>query len=308
MTEFSPEAKTLFRLLNGGEWHDYTPISDKLARTIAPGKALRRYEERRKRRQERLTGAPLKEPSEDDKILFGQRLLANSVINGIKQRYLDIEETGEGRKIRMKPGIDVQLPPQPPEMTGSKKAAEETVESVSEATESPEVLPVSEAPEAPESVSEPVEAAPVVVEAAVELTPPPADPGGETTPVILPPDLASPFFDDGPMPQICQSCGAWALEREMHEGWHDDMADAALESLRREMAGQEVRPEMALFDEAQVRLIVAQELATQLDTFQVGLQQWLGTVIEDRKGCLIERLYGPPRFPGRETDVTPVAR
>lgn len=95
----SLEGKALLKLLDDGEWHPLDEITRALCATIAPGKALRRYEEREsnrtKHRGERVTA----ELTDDEKIASGQRTLANVTINSYKKRYVEIAEDDDGQRM-----------------------------------------------------------------------------------------------------------------------------------------------------------------------------------------------------------------
>lgn len=99
----SMESRTLLRLLADGEWHPLKEIYEKLALTVPPGKALRRYET--KAVQWEMKYGPRKTPelSDDKKIASGQRTLANVAINSLKIRHVEITGTGDHRKIRLRP-------------------------------------------------------------------------------------------------------------------------------------------------------------------------------------------------------------
>lgn len=100
----SLETKTLLGLLEDGQWHPFREVADKLEATIAPGKALRRYDTRAANR-ETIEG-PRKGPelSEAEKIASGRRTLANVAINSMKKRYVEIGVENDGRRmIRLRP-------------------------------------------------------------------------------------------------------------------------------------------------------------------------------------------------------------
>lgn len=107
----SIESRSLLRLLEDGQWHDLEDIQSRLAATIAPGKALRRYEERVALRAVKEGPRKAPELSDEEKIYSGQRVLASVAINSMKKRYVEIAETDAGRRIRRRPGVDVSLPP-----------------------------------------------------------------------------------------------------------------------------------------------------------------------------------------------------
>lgn len=105
-TPWSPDVRALIRLLEDYGWHDYKEVVERLAEKMPPGRALRRYEERVAYRRERNgTTRYLSSPEEDEKILYGQRVLANVAFNSLRRRYLDIRVDDAGRKqIRLRPG------------------------------------------------------------------------------------------------------------------------------------------------------------------------------------------------------------
>jgi hypothetical protein len=116
----SVETKTLLGLLEDGQWHPLREIAQKLEATIAPGKALRRYETRAANR-EALEG-PRRAPelSEDEKIASGRRTLANVTINSLKKRHVELVDTPQARMIRIRPEIAPSQPPKvdtPPSTT-----------------------------------------------------------------------------------------------------------------------------------------------------------------------------------------------
>ncbi len=114
MTPFSGEAQTLFKLLSDRAWHEHSDIKERLARTVAPGKALRKYEDRIERRRELNSNAPMvTPPDQDEKIRFGQRLIADRVIQGLKRKYLEFDSNGGGfgrRMLRLKPEVEIPVP------------------------------------------------------------------------------------------------------------------------------------------------------------------------------------------------------
>lgn len=136
----SIESRSLLRLLDDGQWHDLEEIHVKLAATVAPGKALRRYEDRAALRAAKEGPRRSPELSDEEKIQSGQRILASVAINSMKKRYVEFMETDEGRKIRRRPGVDITLPPRldaadgdPPSMP--EEAFDGIVQSLDAATE-----------------------------------------------------------------------------------------------------------------------------------------------------------------------------
>jgi hypothetical protein len=112
----SDETKVLFRLLADGEWHLYDDVRNEIARLIPPGKGLRRYEQnveyKRQYRQDPSYDTSL---SEDDRIFYGQRMLAQAVITSWKGRGVIFTGDGssEPKRLKIKPGAKpwgVELP------------------------------------------------------------------------------------------------------------------------------------------------------------------------------------------------------
>lgn len=117
----STEAQLLLKLLEDGAWYPAEEILDRLSGQIAPGKALRRYNDREATRQEKEGPRKGPELSESERIASGQRTLANVALNSMKKNYIDIAYTDSGRIVRKRPTGDnpgpppVQIPaPEPP--------------------------------------------------------------------------------------------------------------------------------------------------------------------------------------------------
>lgn len=273
MTPFSTEVRTLFRLLEdpSGDrrWHDFRDIKERLANTVAPGKALRRYEERLAKRRERGGHAPMvNEVSEDEKILFGQRLIADNVIQAIKRKWLDVEHNGGGfghKMVRLKP--DVKVPPSHPTTTlpgGSEEPWDDG--------EGDEV------PEEPDEADEPAED--VLA-------------GPRTAYATEPPPLTVRQRQAATQPYSCRECGVLVPEPAVHEEFHAQFVrrDAIAEAVPEPTPP--VNRDVALFSEAEVRGIIASEVGLQLDAFQSGFQTWLTEFMSDPEHtCLLRTLHG----------------
>lgn len=96
----SIEAQTLLRLLDDYEWHSYWDIHARLAASIAPGKALRRYESQEQSRS-RKTGQRVRpEMSDEEKINAGQRGTATHTIHSMRRRYVEVADSAQDRMIR----------------------------------------------------------------------------------------------------------------------------------------------------------------------------------------------------------------
>lgn len=103
----SAESKTLMRLLEDGEWHPLKDIAEKLALTVAPGKAIRRYEARVANQMLHGRQKAVPEVSDDKKIVSGQRTIANSIINSLKKRFVEIKDEDGQRLIRRRDEVKV---------------------------------------------------------------------------------------------------------------------------------------------------------------------------------------------------------
>lgn len=103
----SDDTRTLFKLLADNEWHRYEDVKDQLARTIPPGRALRKYEERLKSsRKVHDTSNPTPALSEDDQIFYGGRACAQVTISSWREKGLAWKQDDFGVKwIRIKPGF-----------------------------------------------------------------------------------------------------------------------------------------------------------------------------------------------------------
>ena len=124
-TPLSVEAQTLLRLVADGQWHPYEEIAQQVMATVAPGKALRRYEDRRAKRMAREPfRRRMAELSDQEKISSGRRLVSNRAFNSMKTRFIDVEWRGGERMVRRRPQsvqetapvlTDPQVPAEPSE-------------------------------------------------------------------------------------------------------------------------------------------------------------------------------------------------
>lgn len=291
MTSFSTEVRTLFRLLEDDQWHNFKDLTEKLAATIAPGKALRKYQDRRDKRLALAESTNVyPERSEDEKVLFGQRLLANAAINGVKVRYLEYKE-GEpgGRQVRLKPGVSVPRTGNPLVPGG--------VPSRQEPAGEPDADPEPEEPEPVVTEVEPVVETEVVEKPVEEPESPVGAPEAPPVAVEVPEPVEAPQRVFQPPP--CHQCGAAVVDYARHRSWHEEMERTAREIAMLELEEAHL-PEppvkeesVALFSEQAVRQIVAQEVGTQLDAFQSGFQDWLSTHLAEQR-CPIAALHQRP--------------
>jgi hypothetical protein len=268
----SDDSKTLFRLILDGKWHRYDEIKEAIAKTVPPGRALRRYERQLQtsrayhRRSE--DQAPV---SEDDKLLYGARTCAQNAISSWKERKAIIHRVEAGTKwIKMKPGFE-------PWLLDSSIPRPQTTES----GEEPGGLP-----EAPPGDSEPSEADPEGAQEAAALQPEPQPPpersaveeefdrlidessrGAEPEPESYP-----RLIDDPAPPSLsvimkelpsCVACGLLITDETRHANWHEDQKQAS--------AAQDV----AIFDEVTLRTLLGDVMRLALDSFQAGMQGYL---------------------------------
>lgn len=132
-TPWSNEARALFKVIGDRQWHPYGEVLDKVAATVAPGKALRYYERRLNYRRS-YSGTQQTQVilTEDERIHFGARAMAERMIQGIKAKNLDFRGNGEDKQIRIRPGVSlwkVDLPPETPEKpSGVPQTTPEAVE------------------------------------------------------------------------------------------------------------------------------------------------------------------------------------
>jgi hypothetical protein len=180
------ESRTLLTLLEDRQWHPVDEIMEKLEITIAPGKALRRYEARAASRESREGPRRGPELSEDEKIASGRRSLANESLNSLRKRYIEVVDTLEGRMVRLRP------------------------EGLS--SDQPRLASVTELPLAGRDEPEP--------------------------------------------DTVCDICGAWMFDSNMHARWH-------AQDPSRSLTGEDVAA------------IVAAEVTKALNTFQTGVQTFL---------------------------------
>lgn len=262
MTPYSPEARFLMKLLEDRQWHDYGEIKSKLAAAIGPGKALRKYQERLDRRRERLGNNPMaSEPSREEKIRFGQRLVADTVFQTSKKGMLEYNDNAGGygrRHVRLKPGIEI------PSESASGPITDE---------DDAPAQKTAEPPGEPEPVRSTADGVAALMEHVTAVR--------ET------------------MAEGCPRCGdqVWPGREEKHAQWHRDIdaMDEPEEQIVAEVVAKAPpRPaeEMALFSEEQVRSLVAEELNKALDGFQRGMQLWMSEQIDhmQKSACVLNAL------------------
>lgn len=112
------ESKRLLKLLEDGEWHSLPTIKAALAVTIAPGKALRKYQEKADQYHNKVAPRVGPELSDEQKIASGQKQIAYITIRSMKRNFCEIRDVPGGPpEIRLRPEILAehrqQMAPQP---------------------------------------------------------------------------------------------------------------------------------------------------------------------------------------------------
>lgn len=259
------DSKTLFRLLADRQWHPYVEIRDAIAATVPPGRALRKYQERVDYKRKYLNDPTYDtDASEDERIYYGARACGQIVITSWKGRGLDFTGMDENKKIRLKPGFKTwgieQMPPDPVEPEVGE-VAQEPAEAVQDGRAVWEkVLDDSDRLEA-EYLAGLEEDRVQAIEEDKRRTAGAHRAAEE--PVSAPPAPSPPVSVEGL--DYCESCGAWVQNQVLHDAWHLAVSEA------------KSRDDMALFSESDVRRLIEEVVAKQLDLFQVGMQRYLGT-------------------------------
>lgn len=99
------DTKMLFKLLSDREWHSYTEIKKALARTVPPGRALRKYAERVEYNRRSQHASYEVMPSEDAQIELGQLGIAQACLSSWRGRGIMFRGKGSGKEIKVKPGF-----------------------------------------------------------------------------------------------------------------------------------------------------------------------------------------------------------
>lgn len=268
----SDDSRTLFKLLSDGEWHAYTEVRDALARTVPPGRAIRKYEERLAYSREFLTGAngPQRTPTEDEKIELGQRACAQRIITSWKGRGVQARGEGKDKEIRMKPGFQtwgVETPATAKDdgnVEGPTEATPDAFEAPDdELSKAPTALP------APEAAQDAVAGSGDWIAAQDPYAHPPKPP--ESDPYAWP----SPKVVAEELPE-CAECGLGVINQSRHDEWHAGMKQLA------------ERSEMALLDETAMRTLLGDVMGLVLDRFQDGMVGYLEERFADFDGKLLQ--------------------
>lgn len=101
----APECDALLKVLSHGEWRSYEDTVQEVALMIAPGRALRKTEERLAA-QARTQGPRVSpEPSDEAKIRQGRRSLSVGAMNSMRKRYVEfkLDDKGQRTEVRRRP-------------------------------------------------------------------------------------------------------------------------------------------------------------------------------------------------------------
>lgn len=270
------DSKTLFRILADGEWHNYAQVRDALGRTVAPGRALRKYQEGIDF-QRRYRNDPNYDTSHDDgvRIRLGQRKCAQVAISSWRRNDA-IESRGENlqKEIRVKPGFraygipgfEPQAVMQDPvvEPGGSTEVPpDDSVASEGAADGGDELVepgePVAIAQRDPEEVRafvrDPQNSGHWMAVERSESSQNPFEPH-RALPYEAP--RTTPSWDP-----VCPVCGLAVSDQGRHDAWHGRL-DRVLEP-----------QESFVLTRSQVADVVADVMRQELDQFQRGMQSWL---------------------------------
>lgn len=277
----SDESKLLFKLLIDRDWHSYEEVKAQIARTVPPGRALRKYRTDFNSYASKLPGGRNTNyegsKSEDEKIQIGKNSVAGTTISAWKRSGALIER-GErkGRQIRVRkgwtsfqfPGYEQEIEQDPPsEALGytdpppGDSVPSEGNRSLLES--SPGSDPVVGG-ESEGFIRRAEEWAAARVGSPVEVLH--VQQVGDREWQVVDPPAVHPVSPEGGLlaapesAQHCELCGLVVGDKGVHAKWHEQQAQA------------DTPPEMALLNETQLRVVVRSELATVLDQFQVGMQ------------------------------------
>lgn len=265
----SDDTITLFKLLADEQWHPYFEIRDKLAKSVPPGRALRKYDEAyrmgRTQRKQEPTGSPL---SEDDQILYGARKCAQVTISSWKGKGIISRGEGADKEVRIKPGFQAWGVSSAPETPQKPEGSTEVPPQSSVASESrPDRLdeesppsPAQPEPAVRENVPEVSTVQPEPVEDVIAV-PDPVSPAGPP-----PSDYAWPPMSPAVIATAgsgCTICGLQVGDLMTHGQWHEEL-DSSLREVRQ-----------GLEDQLRSASQIEEVFARVLDQFQGGMQGYL---------------------------------
>lgn len=299
------DTKVLFRLLVDQQWHSYWEVRDAIAKTIPPGRALRKYEEGVSFRRRYKHG---NDPSydsnltEQDRIEYGARSCAGITITSWT-RSGALLRRGEGRdkEIRVKPGWTSWGIPGYEPGTGEQDSAHQEQGDVARSST-----------DRPPEDSEPLETAPVHAQEpspAVEVVPetPTVVPGEGLAESItefrvlprldrvslpLPPvaQASNPAWVPGGIPVpaesplACSRCGLAVGDRGVHDRWHAESVNS------------ETPAELSLLNESQLKDLLSKEVIDAIGVFEENQRMWLAERFTELEHAIIGLKRGYLRF------------
>jgi hypothetical protein len=295
----SDDSRTLFKLIADGSWHPYEEIRDRIAATVPPGRALRKYQERvAYARQYKNDPSYDTSASEDERIYLGAKACAQIAITSWKGRGVQYSGDGPNKQIRIKPGfkswgLEAEGVGQPtpeasegsePAVEGGEQAQEQEVQE-QEAQDWRSLLAAQEkelqdwrsllAAGQPDDRS--------VFWGVVEgrrahynhMTRQHVRPVQRDEASVLPSRRVEPEVRELTAEEDQEAQRIFGPP----EATDSEQAGEGLEPVKEPAPIPQERPldraEMALFNESEIRDLVAQEVAKQLDGFQGGMQEYL---------------------------------
>lgn len=234
----SMAGRQLVKLLADGQWHPLNETRQRVAEGMPPGPAIRTYLARVQRREDR--DGPRKTPLPADRIQIrlGQKLMADDAVSKLRRNYFDVDSEGPGEAL-------IRLKPEHVSDLGDIDVLPQADAHDTEQTETDAEDPTEEQDSDTEQTQD-----------ASWRTPP-------------------QYHFDISATYTCQRCGAWVLNRIVHERFHaqyDPPPDGDTPA--------------AFFSEKQVRAMVRDEVAAALDDFQVGMQDYLMARFGDLESVL----------------------
>lgn len=281
----SDDTRALFKLIADGQWHDYEEIRDKIAAAVPPGRALRKYQERIEYAR-KYKGDPNYDTdlSEDERIYLGAKACGQIAISNWKGRGVQYDQSGERKRIRIKPGfsswgLEAQGVPTP--TLGDSVASEPAGEGFNEAPGEP---PGDREPAAEDPAASAARQAAIAAmrfglmdpeERVIELT---AEQDRAVS-AVFEEHLGQVHaeFSAGPVEDSDAEYAEYGLQpvTGQRSATQPGEPQHSLNSVTEE--SPRVAEKVAFFSESEVRHIIREEVAMMLDGFQKGMQDYLDT-------------------------------
>jgi hypothetical protein len=279
----SDDSRTLFKLIADGSWHPYEEIRDRIAATVPPGRALRKYQERvAYARQYKNDPSYDTSASEDERIYLGAKACAQIAITSWKGRGVQYSGDGPNKQIRIKPGFkswgleaEGVGQPTPEASEGSEPGVEGADEAQQqEARDWQSLLAAEEARDPKSAFWDVVEGRRAQYNQLTQQYFRSLEQGDA-------PNRPRPLLRIEPEVRELSAEEDQEAQRIFGppEATDSEQPGEELESVEEPPPIPQERPldraEMALFNESEIRDLVAQEVAKQLDGFQGGMQEYL---------------------------------